>query len=313
MHRLVHQLVADQHGRDRHQAVRRIQHAQLDQLVGADVVGELRPGRGEVRSPGAELVLQHPLREVLAEHRRAIRGTAPGVQPHDVDAGHHRCDPVHHAVREADMRLDPLRQRRVDRLREAEEGGLRHVAVMHQVVAAEHGEGSGPRIPSAAQGFGHQSKHRARRRMAQVVRDIRGIQPEASGRIQVVAALGDGHADDPDRGIGQTGERCLRIARRVQIFHQRSDQPHRGSAVRRAYGQGIEALLRLQRLRLVAFGQVVEDADAEDAPFLLRRIGEAAIQVECLVRAMEVADPKMRDAGPHTAAVVAGTRDRRRQ
>ena len=71
----------------------------------------------------------------------------------------------------------------------------------------------------------------------------------------------------------------------------------------------VKPVLRLQRLGLGPLGRAVDQPDAADAPALLAGKREHLIDVDRLMRAVEVADAEMDDAGRDGAAVIGRARD----
>ncbi len=128
-----------------------VQDADLHRLVIVDVVGECRAGPVPVRAPGAELVLDHPLAEVLVRDRRRVVDAELRGQRQFLRAGGGH-DAVDHGVGKAAVPVDPVGQigvgqpgQRHDRL--AQDG-----AVALQVVAALAGERTRAPRPVASAG-----------------------------------------------------------------------------------------------------------------------------------------------------------------
>ena len=72
-HRLVRELDAEQSRRIGDDGVAGVEDAQLHGLVGGNVRHELHAGPLQGRAPGGEIVLEHPLDEILGEDGPAIR------------------------------------------------------------------------------------------------------------------------------------------------------------------------------------------------------------------------------------------------
>ena len=158
---------------------------------------ERRPAVGEV-------ILDHPLLEGLAHDRPGV-GDAEGFGDHgSIGIGRLGCDAIHHAVRKRDVGFDPRRQSFILQTREGNKRGARDLAVALQVVAGHDRErrqarGSPPREPGA-----HVAKDGLwRRRVFEIRADGRILRVEdARFVVDVVAAFGDGQADDAGGRIG---------------------------------------------------------------------------------------------------------------
>ena len=72
LHRLVHEMDVEQAGGIGDRRVAAVEDADLHQFVGRDVGGEGDADLLERRPAGGELVLHHPLAELLAEHRPIV-------------------------------------------------------------------------------------------------------------------------------------------------------------------------------------------------------------------------------------------------
>ena len=123
-------------------------------------------------------------------------------------------------------------------------------------------------------------------------------------RVDVIAALGDGQRDDAQLGTGQQRKHLGRLLRREQVVDLCADDAHAGLAVWRGDGERIQAVLCTELLGLLAPPLAAEQSDADDAPIRLVGQGETTVDVEGLVRAMEIAHAEMRDAAFEPTSVV---------
>ena len=208
-------------------------------------------------------------------------------------------DPVDHAVGERHLRLDPGGELRVACPGESQHALAQDVAIVAEVVARQHGERPHPARAPVGQRRGDEAEDRAwRLGMGQIVRDVGRLQPEGAGRlVEIVAALGDGQRHDPDRIPTQPAQHGRGIGRREQVVDDRAHDRKLRLARRREQGQGVEAVLLGEACRLGAFGLVVDQADATDAPAGLAGQRQDPVDVDRLMGAVEVADAEVCDAG----------------
>ena len=96
----------------------------------------------------------------------------------------------------------------------------------------------------------------------------------------------------------------------MEIGDHRADDPRHGAAVRREFGDGVEAVLRPVGLGLGARGGIVDQLDAANTPALGTGRGQAAIEIDGLMDAVEIAQAEMHDAGGDGVAVIGGDEDR---
>ena len=99
---LVDEPVAVEVGEVAERLVARVEQAQLHQLVGLDVVDDLDADVLVGRAAERERVLEHPLRERLADHRPGVVDVEALLDLGAVGVGGLRRDPVDHRVRERD-------------------------------------------------------------------------------------------------------------------------------------------------------------------------------------------------------------------
>eukprot|EP00976_Prorocentrum_cordatum_P093021 1189198-Prorocentrum_minimum.AAC.2 len=149
LHRHVHVAVAQQVAHARDGGVPAVEHAQLHRLVHRHVVHDQR---AHVLPLGAavvhELVLDHPLHEVLRHDGPEVDDAVLLLELPLLHLGGNGRDTVHHGHGEGHVLLDPLAQLGVHQVCELESEPLGDVAVLGDVVAAEHGEGLDPSFPS---------------------------------------------------------------------------------------------------------------------------------------------------------------------
>ena len=182
-----------------------VQDADLHVLERGDVGHELGADLLEGRAAGGETVLDHPLDEVLAEHRPGVLDAELVAGDRPLAVGGRRRDAVDHAVGEGDVVADPageLGSCASARPRTALRGDD---AVVRDVVAGEHGEGRDAGGAAGAQAGEDQAEHGLRRvGVRGVGGDRRDRRVEgAGGGIDEVAALGDGHRHDAGGGQRQ--------------------------------------------------------------------------------------------------------------
>jgi hypothetical protein len=151
-----------------------------------------------------------------------------------------------------------------------------------QVVAEHHGERLDAARASPRQGLGDKAEHRARRAVAaEVVAHVRVVGDESVRlRIDVIAALGDGQRNDAQVRAGQQREHLVRLVRPEQVVDLGADHAHAGFALRRRDGERIQVILRAVLRGLLPAPLAAAQADADDAPVLLARPGETAVDVE---------------------------------
>ncbi len=204
-------------GEVRDHLVAGVQDADLLRLVAVDVVGERGAGLVPIRAPCAEFVLDHPLAEVLVGHRGRVVDAEVAHQRQLVRPGGGH-DAIDHGVREGAVGVDPVGQLRVGQPRERHDRLAQDRAVALQVVAALAGERAGARVAPLLQRRDHRAEGGAGRLgVGGVVDDVGVVGVEAlGGRVDVIAAFGDGQRDDADGRIGH-----LRDQRAVALFDRR--------------------------------------------------------------------------------------------
>ena len=301
---VVHEPVPGQVARIAQGLVAGVEQAQLHQLVGFHVGDDLHPGVLEWRPPGREGILEHPLRKRLAQHRPPVLDAEPPAEGSPVLLGGLRRDPVHHAVGEADVFGHPLGQLRVAQPGEGGERALAHVPVALDVVAGQDAEGGDAPITAAGQGLGDQPEDGLRHGPGPQVGLDQGIgDAERPGdRVEVVAAFGDGERHDPGGGRGQLLDGGFRVVGDEQVLDDRPDHAGRPGAVAVPDDQGVQAVLGGHHVPHGGVGRL--QPDAADAPVHGCARVHQRVDVHRLVRAVEVADADVGDAGGDLTTVV---------
>ena len=121
-------------------------------------------------------------------------------------------------------------------------------------------------------------------------------------RIDEIAALGDGQRDDADRRIGKLRDDGAGIARHQEVDHDAGHARLHVAAVLLDHGGQPVLLLELLAADLLA----VEHAGADQRPVMVAAGVEEVVEIDRLMRAMEIADAEMQDAGAQGAALVGG-------
>ena len=132
----------------------------------------------------------------------------------------------------------------------------------------------------------------------------------AGDRMEVVSPFGDGERNDPRRRIGHLFQDGVRIVRRVQVLHDRSDHPWLPASVRGFLDQGVKTVLGLHRLLHLEVEW--HHADATDSPVQCRAPLHELIEVHRLVGPVEPTHTEVHDADLHLCAVIARHRNRKR-
>ena len=107
MHGIVHFPVAAQKRRIGKQGMGSVQKAELHVLVSRNIGSKLRSDLFPCRPSGNEIILDHPLYEILTIYRRIVISPVLFVQADNIFRSRGRSDTVHHAVRESDIILYP--------------------------------------------------------------------------------------------------------------------------------------------------------------------------------------------------------------
>jgi hypothetical protein len=208
LHRLVNEMDVHEPGRIGDCRVAAVEDANLHQLKGRDVGDELDADLLQCRPPLREIVLEHPLPELLAEDRPAILHPELVARDGPFAIGRGRRDAVDHGIGKGHVLVDPVGEARVRKPRQANHGIGRDVAVVGDIVAAHDGEGrDAVRLPQLQSGH-DQAEHGLRRIGVAAIRDdvgVIGIEPAAAG-VDEVAAFGDRHRYDSDCRVGQPGD-----------------------------------------------------------------------------------------------------------
>src|SRR5262249_28689918 len=129
---------AEQPGRIGDDRVAAIEDADLHPLPRRYVFDESDADRLERRPAGRELVLKHPLREVLAEDRASIGDVEILGEDQAFAVAGRRCDPIDHAARESDLGVDPICQADVKEPGQPDDGVAGDLAVVWQVIAGHY-------------------------------------------------------------------------------------------------------------------------------------------------------------------------------
>ena len=185
-------------------------------------------------------------------------------------------------------------------------GGL---AVARQVVAAHDRHAPGAGEPATLQ-RGDDEPQGAARRCAVIRREIGehslGAGGERARAVGLVASLGDRHGDDPGPRVRQRVDDGPRLLGGEQVLRERADHAGVLAPVGIDRDQGVEVVLRRER---VAQGPVVlKDADPDEPPAQVPAPAEA-VDVLGEVGAVEAADAEVDDLAVPGPAVVVGDGD----
>ena len=126
--------VAKQQAHGPQQDVRCVEHAHLHLLIARHVINKLHACLFQRGAAIAEIVLQHPLAEILRQHGQFVIKTAGLVQRLARGAVHAGRDAVDHGAREGDVGLDPPGQIGVNRAGIAHKGCPGDMAIAAQVI-----------------------------------------------------------------------------------------------------------------------------------------------------------------------------------
>ena len=174
------------------------------------------------------------------------------------------------------------------------------MAVVRNVVAGHHREWRDAGSAATGEPGKDEAEHRARRvRRGGVGGDVGmpGVEC-ARGRVDEIAALGDGQRDDADGRIGEPFDGRGGVARHDVVDHRADDACRAVSGV--LLDDGGQPVLRGQP---VAPGPLaLEDAGADDRPVAVHAAVEQRIEIDRLVRAVEIANAEMQDAGRQVGA-----------
>ena len=279
-----------------------VEDADLHQLEGRDVRDELHADLFQRRPPVVEAVLEHPLPERLAEHRPVVADAEFALEDLALALAGGGRDAVDHAVRKGDVLRDPAGEVLVDQARQPYDGIGRDMAVMGNVVAGHHREGDALLVAPAHQSGEDQAEDGLRRRHVPRVGDDVGMRRvESSGRrVDEIAALGDGHRDDADPRVGELVDDGLRVAGRQEVDHHAGDARLPVAGV--LLDHGGQPVLRLEpgAAGLLA----LEHTGADQRPVMPLARVEQVVEIDRLVRAVEIADAEMHDARFQRSAVI---------
>ena len=169
-----------------------------------------------------------------------------------------------------------------------------------------------PRGPSGRQGRDHRTKGGTRRiGMCRVVANAVMRRVKAPrGRVDIVATFRHRQRHDANGRVAHCGNQggVARLDR--QIGDHRSDHLDRG-ACRVKLDQRRQTILRQQT---VPHGRIVGAHPCADDRPILRGAGlHQPVQIPCLMRPVEVAQPDMHDAGTQLCAIIVRSRNRCRQ
>ena len=128
---------------------------------------------------------------------------------------------------------------------------------------------------------------------------------DAGGRVDEVATFGDGQRNDLDGRVGKPFDDACRIARHQEVDHRAGDAgAHMAAVLLDDRGQPV-LLFQLAAADLLAF----EHAGADQRPVMADARIEQVVEIDGLVRAVEIADAEMHDAGFECRAVILRTGD----
>ena len=305
--------------------MRAINGAQLQRFKGRGVCHKARAAGRPVWPARGKVVFHHPFQIGLGHHRprvmhaQHLRHIAPIV----VRCARH--DAVHHRTGKGAMRCDPLRQCRIDFLREGDHHAAQQMAIAGQVIQRHQRDAVAPRRVTLLQPPHDEPDSAARRaRVRQIMLDIGVVQvQQATGRIMAIAFLGDGDADNPRVRVSNARQHGRRVFRRDQHFAQASN--HRQMLLRppvcasAAQRQRVQTVLRRQGIARIGMAQRY----AADAPTKLRTgkrrggVNDGFINGRLIdrsqMRAHKRAQPQMHDADTQRAPVVRRARHAGRQ
>ena len=198
----------------------------------------------------------------------------------------------------------PVGQLRIAQAGEGGERALAHVAVALDVVAAQDAEGGHASLATTGERLGHQPENGVRcGSRTQVGQDRRVGGNEFTGdRVEVVAAFGDSERHDPGGRRGHLLDGRLGIVGGEQVLGDRPDHAGIPGAVAVPDDQGVQAILGGHHVTHPGVGRL--QAQAADPPVHRRAVIHQRVDVHRLVRAVEIADTDVNDAGRDLAAIV---------
>ena len=241
-----------------------VENPDLHEFIRGDVAGERDPDLVERRPAGGELVLDHPLLELLAEDRPVVLDAPLFVEDRALPVSRRRRNAVDHPVWKSDIAADKGGKRGIGHLGEADDGVLGDVAVARKIVAGHDRIGRDAGGAPLLQAGGDEAEGRLRRVGRLAVGDdvgMGGIEMLRRGG-DVIAAFGDGERDDADRRINQRGEVGGDVERLDEIDHRAGDMRRTGVGL--LFDDGGEPVLRLELLAHSDVG--LADAGADDRP-----------------------------------------------
>ena len=300
LHCLVHIMNVEQARRIGDGGVAAIENADLHMLVGRHVGHELHTDLFQRRAPGGKIVFEHPLLEAFAEHRPGVVDAELVGQQGLLAFRGGRGDAVHHAIGEGDRGLDPLGQFRVDQRGQTGDRIFGDVAIARNIVAAHYREGDNASLSTFDQTRQDQTERGFRRiEMSRVMRNVgMGWIECLAGRVDIVAALGNGQRDDADGRIRQPGNNGRAVAGRQIVDHGAGNV---GSAmVGLLLDHGGEPVLPHQLLPHRLIGRAY--AGAHQRPVVPLTQIEQRVEIDGLMGAMKIADAEMHNAGGETGA-----------
>ena len=148
----------------------------------------------------------------------------------------------------------------------------------------------------------------------QVVRNVWVVGDErARRRVDVIPALGDGQRHDAQGRVGQQLQHLGRLLGREQVVELGADDAHTRVSLGRRDRERIQTVLGPELIGLLPAPFAAGKADTDDAPIALIRQSETPIDVERLMRAVEIAHAEMGDTALELGSVIGRRRDIRWQ
>ncbi len=176
------------------------------------------------------------------------------------------------------------------------------MTVAGDVVAGHDGERHDAIVAAPHQPGKDEAEHGLRRRSRLRVGNDVGVGriEHARSRIDEIAAFGDGQRDDADRRVGKPFDDRRRIAGHQEIDHGTGDAGAHMAGILLDHGGQPVLLGKLAATDLLG----LEDAGADQRPVVADARIEQIVEIDGLVRAMEIADAEMHDAGLERRAIV---------
>mmetsp|Transcript_40588 Transcript_40588/g.131339 ORF Transcript_40588/g.131339 Transcript_40588/m.131339 type:complete len:557 (-) Transcript_40588:288-1958(-) len=317
--RVVDEDVVAQHRGVRERRVRRVEQAELHQLVRLHVGRQhhvIRHRQLPARPPRREGVLDDPLQEGLRDHRPLVDYAILGAEQLAVLVLRGGSDAVDHRVWKGDVPLHPRGEVGVDGRREVERHGAADGAVHGHVVARQDRERAEARAPSPLQNGADEAERGARlgepTRPAPLVNVLlhqRRRAVERPVRAAVVALLSDGERHDPHARAAEPRQRSLGVGGHEDELEDRADDARRGGRVA-SQQERVQPVLLGEHLRHLFVPR--HQADADDAPPLRRlHLSRVLLRQQHVrhvrqVRAVEASDSDVSDVRRRLARALRG-------